>query len=58
MCRYIIDANLPYYFSLWKDDNYEHVIDIDPNMKDSEIRLGEVYLFQLKKDFQEPISFI
>ena len=37
MSRYIIDANLPYYFSLWQDDNYEHVIDIDPNMKDSEI---------------------
>ena len=37
MCKYIIDANLPYYFSLWQDDNYEHVIDIDPNMKDSEI---------------------
>ena len=37
MKKYIIDANLPYYFSLWKNDAYEHVIDIDPNMKDSEI---------------------
>jgi len=37
MNKYIIDANLPYYFSLWKDEKYEHVIDIDPNMKDSEI---------------------
>jgi len=37
MSKYIIDANLPYYFSLWKDEAYEHVIDIDPNMKDSEI---------------------
>jgi len=37
MNRYIIDANLPYYFSLWKDENYKHVIDINPNMKDSEI---------------------
>jgi len=37
MKKYIIDANLPYYFSLWRDEAYEHVIDIDPNMKDSEI---------------------
>ena len=37
MQKYIIDANLPYYFSLWRDEAYEHVIDIDPNMKDSEI---------------------
>jgi len=37
MTKYIIDANLPYYFSLWNKENYQHVIDIDPNMKDSEI---------------------
>ena len=37
MTKYIIDANLPYYFSLWHKDNYQHVIDIDPNMTDSEI---------------------
>jgi len=36
MNRYIIDANLPYYFSLWKDEKYEHIIDIDPNMKDAD----------------------
>jgi len=37
MSKYIIDANLPYYFSLWNNDDYIHVIDINPNMKDSEI---------------------
>ena len=37
MSKYIIDANLPYYFSLWRDKIYEHVIDINPNMKDSVI---------------------
>jgi len=37
MQKYLIDANLPYYFSLWNNDNYEHVIDIDPEMKDSKI---------------------
>ena len=37
MSRYIIDANLPYYFSLWRGDEYQQVIDLDPSMKDSEI---------------------
>ena len=37
MIKYIIDANLPYYFSLWKGEEYQHVLDINPNMKDSEI---------------------
>ena len=37
MKKYIIDANLPYYFSLWRGEEYQHVIDIDPNMKDSKI---------------------
>ena len=37
MQKYIIDANLPYYFSLWRGEEYQHVIDIDPNMKDSAI---------------------
>ena len=37
MQKYLIDANLPYYFSLWHHKNYQHVIDIDPEMKDSEI---------------------
>ena len=37
MHKYIVDANLPYYFALWNNDDYEHVIDIDPHMKDSSI---------------------
>lgn len=37
MKKYIVDANLPYYFSVWQSDDYTHVIDIDPGMKDSEI---------------------
>ena len=37
MVKYLIDANLPYYFSLWNNNSYQHVIDIDPHMKDSEI---------------------
>jgi len=37
MIKYIIDANLPYYFSLWGGEEYQNVIDIDSNIKDSKI---------------------
>ncbi len=37
MKRYLVDANMPYYFSLWRNEAYEHVIDIDPRMTDSAI---------------------
>ena len=37
MPRYIVDVNLPYYFSVWNSDEYRHIADIDPCMKDSEI---------------------
>jgi predicted nuclease of predicted toxin-antitoxin system len=37
MLKYIIDANLPYYFDLFRGEEYIHVIDIDPHMSDSKI---------------------
>ena len=37
MTKYLIDANVPYYFSLWQNELYQHIIDIDPHMRDSEI---------------------
>lgn len=37
MARFIIDANLPYYFSLWNNSNYIHVFDIDDTWKDQQI---------------------
>ncbi|MBU2650131.1 MAG: DUF5615 family PIN-like protein [Bacteroidetes bacterium] len=36
MTKYIIDANLPYYFSIWKSDFFIHVFDINENMTDNE----------------------
>ena len=35
--KFLIDANLPYYFSIGSGDNYQHVIDINDSMPDSEI---------------------
>ena len=37
MKKFLIDVNLPYYFSLWKGTDYIHQRDIDAKMKDSEI---------------------
>ena len=35
--KYLIDANLPRYFSLWASEAYKHVVDINDRLKDSEI---------------------
>ena len=37
MATYIIDANLPYRFSLWKSSFFIHVFEIDDSMTDEEI---------------------
>ena len=37
MDRYLVDVNLPRYFSLWADGSYEHIVDINDELKDSEI---------------------
>lgn len=34
MPQYLIDVNLPYYFSRWNTEAYIHQIDIDPRSKD------------------------
>ena len=37
MKKYLIDVNLPRYFSLWASDEYQHVVDINDELTDSEI---------------------
>ncbi len=37
MSRYLIDVNLPYYFSLWEGDEYIHQKDINDEWSDSQI---------------------
>ncbi len=37
MPKYLIDVNLPYYFSLWNNEVYVHQIDIEPQAKDKDI---------------------
>ena len=37
MVKYLIDVNLPNRFSVWASEEYEHVIHLNDEMKDSEI---------------------
>jgi len=37
MSRFLIDANLPYQFSLWHGEDFEHVFDHDDTWSDMEI---------------------
>jgi predicted nuclease of predicted toxin-antitoxin system len=37
MARYLLDANLPRYFSIWDSDDYVHQLDIGPRWRDTEI---------------------
>jgi len=37
MSKYLIDVNLPSRFSVWASEDYEHVVNINDELKDSEI---------------------
>ncbi len=37
MPKFIVDANLPYYFGLWNSELFIHVFDINDSMTDKEI---------------------
>jgi predicted nuclease of predicted toxin-antitoxin system len=37
MAKYLVDANLPYYFGLWDNSLYIHVKDIDETMSDNQV---------------------
>lgn len=37
MATYLIDVNLPYYFSPWNNSDYQHQLDIQNNSEDYEI---------------------
>ncbi|MBK8722843.1 MAG: DUF5615 family PIN-like protein [Saprospiraceae bacterium] len=37
MAKYLIDANLPYYFGLWNNSDFKHVKDLNDTWSDDEI---------------------
>lgn len=52
MSRFLVDVNLPYYFSLWNNDDYIHQMDIDDTWTDKQIweYAREENLIIIKKD--------
>ncbi len=60
--KYIIDANLPYYFSLWSNrEEYIHIGDINLNMNDDDIwnyaKEKSLTIITKDKDFSNRILF-
>ena len=37
MAKYLIDANLPYYFILWNNTDYIHIKDLNDTWSDEQI---------------------
>jgi predicted nuclease of predicted toxin-antitoxin system len=37
MIKFIVDANLPFKFKLWKDERFQHVREINEEWSDSQI---------------------
>ena len=37
MAKYLIDVNLPYYFSLWRGPDYIHLKDLDDEWPDTRV---------------------
>lgn len=61
MAKYLIDANLPYYFNLWNSPNYLHQLDLRPDADDSEIwefaKQNNLIIVTKDADFSDRIMF-
>lgn len=61
MTKFLIDANLPYRFSLWKNDEYIHQKDINDEWTDSQIwdyaRNNNLTIVTKDADFSHRIFF-
>lgn len=57
--EYLIDVNLPYYFSIWNDPKYIHQLDIERTAKDSDIwsyaKNSEITIVTKDSDFANRI---
>ncbi len=57
MAKYLIDVNLPNKFSVWVSEEYQHVININDELKDSEIweyaKANNLTIFTKDTDFSE-----
>ena len=61
MPKYIIDLNLQYYFSLWNNENYIHVKDLNEKWTDIELwnhaKKNSLTIITKDSDFSDKIIF-
>ena len=61
MKKFLIDANLPYYFNIWHSDEYIHQFDINSSAKDEEIwqysKNNNLTIITKDSDFSHKIIF-
>jgi len=61
MLKYLVDVNLPYYFSVWKGEEFIHQREIDPLMSDSLIwqyaKENDLTIITKDADFSDRILF-
>lgn len=61
MAKYLIDVNLPYRFSLWKDDHYIHQTDLGDEWTDAQIwnyaKENNLTIITKDSDFSNRIIF-
>lgn len=59
MPRYLVDANLPYRFSIWHGELYTHQFDLGDNWKDREIweyaKVNDMTIITKDADFYHKI---
>ena len=61
MKKYLIDVNLPYYFSLWNSDDYIHLKDINDEWSDDQIwdyaESNNLTIISKDSDFSDKILY-
>lgn len=59
MPKFLIDVNMPYYFSLWNTEDYIHQLDIDDEWKDAQIwehaKANDLTIISKDSDFSQRI---